>query len=167
MRESLPEPTERDLDKELIESIQSALIELDPTPPQNNAKVCLATLSSTLRSLEKGRTSWGEWEKLHKLKPAAAQRNSVLPVQEIAALWGEHPQLRKDLKRYILQLFTVAQDLYQTFKNLKLEAGVADFADLEKETLDLLRNPPVVRNILTKTPTSSWLMSSKTQALSS
>lgn len=150
MQAALPVPTDDDLDKELINAVQTALAALDPTPTANNARKCIHTLKSSLQALENGTSNWKHWESLRASKPAAAQKEALLPVMEIAARWIEHPKLHKDIKSYLRLLFEVAQRLYDTFGQLKREIGAADFTDLEKETLDLLKSSEVVRNILSE-----------------
>ena len=91
---------------------------------------------------------WKHWAYLLGKKPEVQFHPEANEIAAIAARVGEHPRLRADLSRYLELLFHLAAEVGNQFTALKKERGAADFADLEKEALDLLRNHPGVREIL-------------------
>lgn len=152
MKSVLPVATSDDLNLELASAIRRALQELDPNSTVGVIKKYRQLLQQSARSLENGRLTWADWNKLSKESPgaAAANRSIALPIQEIASRLGEHPNFHQDLETYLCLLFNIARDLAEKFNSLKREGGVADFADLEKEALDLLTDSEEVRSILTE-----------------
>lgn len=150
MQSALPSSTDEDLDQQLENTIRQALSELDPAPSQKNAQRCLYLLKESLEALEKKSITWDHWDRLTDPKPAAAERESLAPVSEVAERWVEHPRLHRHLKKYLKQTFSIAQNLYEKFIEIKQKKGVADYGDLEKETLTLLKLESV-RNRLKET----------------
>ncbi|MGJ8723934.1 MAG: UvrD-helicase domain-containing protein [Roseibacillus sp.] len=150
MKAALPAPSKDDLDKELADAIKCALKELDPNAKANVVQTYRQLLQQCLRALDNEGLDWSHWNKLTTASPGKAQANLAiaLPVQEAASRLGEHPRFHEDQKSYLSLLFKKAQHLAESFGQLKRERGVADFADLEKEALDLLTNSEEVRSIL-------------------
>ena len=150
MRDALPAPSNDDLDKKLADAIKCALKELDPNTTVKAIQTYRQFLQKCLRALNCEGLGWSDWNKLTTASPGRAQANLAiaLPVQEVASRLGEHPRFHEDQKSYLSLLFKTAQQLAESFGQLKRERGVADFADLEKEALDLLTDSEEVRSIL-------------------
>jgi ATP-dependent exoDNAse (exonuclease V) beta subunit len=150
MREALPAPTSEDLDTALAAAIQGAIREIDPQSTVGVVKTYLQLLQQSARSLKNGKLGWADWNKLSTASPGTAKANAYIsdPVQEIASRLGEHPRFHEDQETYLALLFQTASHLADQFGKLKLESGAADFADLEKEALDLLTHSEEVRSIL-------------------
>ena len=151
MKSALPASTTEDLDQNLAAAIKGALGELDPNSTVGVITAYRQLLEQSARSLTSGKLTWVEWNKLSTASPGSGKANAHIapPVQEVAARLGEHPQFHRDLEAYLALLFQAAQRLAEKFGSLKRESGAADFADLEKEALDLLTHSAEVRSILT------------------
>ncbi len=151
MKSALPEPTSDDLDADLATAIQSVLRELDPNSTVGVIQTYIELLQQSARSLTNNKLTWADWNKLSTASPGTGKANAHIapPVQEVASRLGEHPRFHQDLEDYLTILFKTAQHLAEKFGDLKRESGAADFADLEKEALDLLTHSEEVRSILT------------------
>lgn len=150
MKSALPDPSSDDLNQELAGAIEQALSELDPNSKVGVVQKYRHFLKSCASALEEDRLGWSDWNKLSTGSPGSAKANVAiaLPVQEAASRLGEHPRFHEDQEAYLSLLFKTAQHLAESFGELKRERGVADFADLEKEALDLLTESEEVRSIL-------------------
>lgn len=151
MKAALPAPTSEDLDTALATAIQRAIREIDPDSTVGVVQTYLQLLKQSARSLKNNKLTWADWNKLSTAAPGTAKANAHIatPVQEIASRLGEHPRFHQDHEAYLALLFQTARHLADQFGHLKLESGAADFADLEKEALDLLTDSEEVRSILT------------------
>jgi len=151
MKAALPAPTSDDLDAALTSAIKYALKEIDPNSTVKVIQDYRQLLLDSARSLKNGKLGWADWNKLCTASPGAAKANAYIsdPVQEIALRLGEHPRFHEDHEAYLALLFQTARLLADQFGILKRESGAADFADLEKEALDLLTHSEEVRSILT------------------
>lgn len=151
MKAALPRPTSENLDTALAAAIQGALRELDPNSNVGVIRDYHQLLQQSLRSLKNDKLTWADWNKLASESPGKGRANAHIapPVQEIASRLGEHPRFHQDHEAYLALLFQTARHLADQFGQLKLESGAADFADLEKEALDLLTHSEEVRSILT------------------
>lgn len=150
MKSALPDASSDDLDQELADAIKRALSDLDPNAKAKVVQDYRRFLKSCARALENDALGWSDWNKLSTDSPGSAAANLAiaLPVQEAASRLGEHPRFHEDQDAYLSLLFKTAQHLAENFGQLKRERGVADFADLEKEALDLLSDSEEVRSIL-------------------
>jgi ATP-dependent exoDNAse (exonuclease V) beta subunit len=150
MKVALPAPTGDDLERLLADAIKGALQSLDPDSTVKAVNKYRDLLCQSARSLENNTLNWAEWTKLGTEAPGTSKANAPIaaPVQEIASRLGEHPGFHADLEAYISMLFTIAGRLAGEFADLKRQSGAADFADLEKEALDLLTRSEEVRSIL-------------------
>ena len=92
--------------------------------------------------------AWSNWEKLVTARPKREYKDEALAVAAMAERVGEHPRLHRHLEQYISVLFDLGRQAGEHFAKLKAKQGVADYPDLEKATLDLLRNDPGVREVL-------------------
>jgi len=151
MMACLPTPTTDDLDQALANAIQGALRDLDLNSSVVAIQDYRQLLLQSARSLRNNKLGWADWNKLTRETPgkAAANLAIALPVQEAASRLAEHPRFHQDHKDYLDILFQTARLLALKFDSLKRENGTADFADLEKEALDLLTHSDEVRSILT------------------
>ena len=151
MKAALPAPTSEDLDAALAAAIKGALQEIDPSSTVGVVQTYRQLLLQSARSLKNEKLGWADWNKLSTASPGSGKANAHIapPVQEIASRLGEHPRFHEDHEAYLTLLFKTARHLADQFGVLKLESGAADFADLEKEALDLLTHSEEVRSILT------------------
>ena len=150
MKAALPAPTTDDLDAALTSAIKGALKEIDPNSTVGVIQTYFQLLQQSARSLTKGKLTWADWNKLSTASPGTGKANAHIapPVQEVASRLGEHPRFHEDHEAYLALLFQSARQLADQFGILKRESGAADFADLEKEALDLLTHSEEVRSIL-------------------
>lgn len=150
MKAALPAPTSEDLDAALAAAIKGALQEIDPSSTVGVVQTYRQLLLQSARSLKNEKLGWADWNKLSTASPGSGKANAHIapPVQEIASRLGEHPRFHEDHEAYLTLLFQTARHLADQFGVLKLESGAADFADLEKEALDLLTHSEEVRSIL-------------------
>jgi ATP-dependent helicase/nuclease subunit A len=150
MKAALPVPTSEDLDAALANAIKGALQEIDPSSTAGVVQAYRQLLLQSSRALTNGKLGWADWNKLSTASPGTAKANAYIsdPVQQIASRLGEHPRFHEDHEAYLALLFQTARHLADQFGQLKLESGAADFADLEKEALDLLTHSEEVRSIL-------------------
>ena len=150
MKSVFPAPSSDSLDRNLIKEIKRALNELRPKATTKVVQNYCDFLQSCSRALAKNDLSWSNWNKLATTTPGSARGNVEIagPVQEAASRLDEHPRFHTDIETYLRLLFKTARNLAQSFGKLKHERGVADFADLEKEALDLLTESEEVRTIL-------------------
>lgn len=151
MKAALPTPTKDNLDLALESAIMGALKEIDPNSTVGVVQTYFQLLQQSVRSLKKGKLTWADWNKLSTASPGSGKANAHIapPVQEVASRLGEHPRFHEDHEAYLALLFQNARQLADQFGILKRESGAADFADLEKEALDLLTCSEEVRSILT------------------
>ncbi|MBN8457515.1 MAG: UvrD-helicase domain-containing protein [Verrucomicrobia bacterium] len=152
MKAALPAPTSEDLNAALAAAIKGALQEIDPGSTVGVVQTYRQILLDSARSLKDGKLGWADWNKLSTASPGSSKANAHIatPVQEIASRLGEHPRFHEDHEAYLALLFKTASHLANRFGQLKHESGAADFADLEKEALDLLTHSEEVRSILTE-----------------
>lgn len=151
MKTALPAPTADDLDQVLDAAIAGALQLLDHNSTVGVIQKYVHLLQRSARDLKSNKLTWADWNKLGTESPGRAAANLAIaqPVQQIASRLGEHPRFHQDHESYLSLLFQTARNLAEKFGNLKTESGTADFADLEKETLDLVTHSDEVLSILT------------------
>jgi ATP-dependent exoDNAse (exonuclease V) beta subunit len=149
MLSHFPAPFKNDLDAQLAEAIHCALEKIskngDATAGTQNycrfIEQCAADLNN-------GHFAWSGWVKLTKEKPLKKSEDCALPVMEAAARYEVHPRLRSDIRHYIELVFQIATRSLAAYQDLKTERGLADFTDLEQQTLALLENTPNVTSAL-------------------
>ncbi|WGL16269.1 UvrD-helicase domain-containing protein [Microbulbifer bruguierae] len=139
-----PPPTKRNLDNELLDAIDSATSQFNPTVDKTKgSKKYFADLEIIHRSLAEGRLSWPGWLRLSKDLPTAKSRPLAESVQMIASDYDKHPRLREDIGEFIHQIYTIAADSLDTYRRLKTRLGVVDFVDQEQCLLQILELPEV------------------------
>ncbi len=147
MREVLGEAIGADLDRALLEEIESFLAESEGATQNNTAKY--RSLLEAFRSRMMSRAfRWSNWERLVHPDPGKDFRQRANRIASVAERVGTHPRLQKDLKRYLTLLFQLARDAGAHFAELKAGRGAVDYPDMEKACLDLLRGSGKVRDIL-------------------
>ena len=140
-------PTEDDLDARLIDRIDRFLGESMRSEKQNTRKY-RSTLKSFRSRVEDVSFPWSNWARLLRERPEKDLKPFAEEIDLVASRVGEHPRLHQDLEEYLGLLFDLAQRAGERFNEMKRNRGVADFVDLEKSALDLLREQPSVASVL-------------------
>ncbi|RJR55295.1 MAG: DNA helicase UvrD [Desulfobacteraceae bacterium] len=140
-----PEVNESQLDQSLFEAIAEAVKQLKDNLDQTKATQGVLELLQKLlrRQRPDHHLSWRDWVRLSKLSPGAKSRAIVAPVIEAAAVHPRHPRFQRDVKNFILRIFSCAAEAIQNFANFKREHGLIDFVDQETLCFQLLQNPEV------------------------
>lgn len=140
----LPAPSKTDLGKQLVTAIETAITNIPLK--QDNTKTtadCLKALQQALADLRGGNLMWPDWCKLSKISAGKASQTEILPLNDIAGQYDQHPQLRADLERYITRIFDLAAEAMESYQDRKKAKGALDYTDLEALTLDLLNHEQV------------------------
>ena len=139
-----PAPSKRDLNGELQSALGAALAAYDPSLDTTKAsKGYFDQIQRTLHRINSNRLPWSEWISLSKAAPGAKSHAKTESVQMIASDYQKHPQLREDLGEFIRQIFTIAADSLEVYRQLKTRLGVVDFVDQEQCLLQVLELPEV------------------------
>ncbi len=145
----LLQPTAADLDGELAAAMEAAQEKIAGNGDATKVTAeYLGLLRASLAQLQAGRLPWSEWAKLSKTKPGATSLGEAKTVLDTAAKVESHPRLHEDIRTYTRLVFAVAGESLATFQKLKEERGLLDYTDLEQRACHLLRNTPVIRDIL-------------------
>ncbi|HWD93556.1 MAG TPA: UvrD-helicase domain-containing protein [Verrucomicrobiae bacterium] len=150
MLSHFPAASKDDLDAELTRTIRSALEKIsqngdNTSGTQNYCRL----LEQCLSDLNNGHFAWSGWVKLTKEKPTKKSEDCAVPVMAAAAHYEIHPRLHSDIRNYIELVFQIATRSLASYQDLKAERGLADFTDLEQQTLALLENNPEITATLT------------------
>jgi len=140
----LPSPSKTDLKKSLIAAIEDAIANI-PFNEDETIKTadCLKAIQQALADLRGGNLEWSDWCKLSKIAAGKASQCDILPINQAAAQYDQHPQLHADIERYIARVFDVAAAAMGSYQDRKQARGALDYTDLEALTLDLLDREPV------------------------
>jgi ATP-dependent helicase/nuclease subunit A len=87
--------------------------------------------------------TWRDWAALKKLEVGKDSREFIKNLTTACAALPHHPQLHKDLKKYILSIFECAAEALDAYQAYKSSNGLVDFVDQEYLTLRLLDDPRV------------------------
>ena len=145
-----PFPPEIDLDQQLRNAIQKFLDAADGDAAKGTSN-CRVSLAEIFDEIGTAQNKWSSWEKVSRfenLKPGVKYKPDIAEISDVAVKVGQHPQLQGDIRDYITLLFDLGQKAGERFSEAKTERGTADYADLEKATLDLLRENESVRTTL-------------------
>ncbi|QIB67045.1 UvrD-helicase domain-containing protein [Kineobactrum salinum] len=139
-----PAACHEDLDAALLGAVNHALAGIDAGTDSTKAtRDYLSRLQQTQAALIKRRLSWAEWIALAKARPGARSRDFSERVAAIACRYDEHPGLRRDLRDFCEQAFTIAAASLATYQDLKTRKGLIDFVDQEQRLYQLLDHPTV------------------------
>ena len=146
MLEHFPSATKTDLSGELLRIIPDVLAQLVATnSDKSNTRTYVSLLTDFQRELHQGNARWSDWAKLAKAAPEAKLKPLTVSLTETVERYAEHPDLHRDIRTYLNQVFTLAIGALQVYSQSKLELGVLDFADQEHALLKLLDNPAVIQ----------------------
>jgi ATP-dependent helicase/nuclease subunit A len=138
------QPTKRDLDKELLGAIQSALAAIDLTiDTTGTTKTYHDMIRGAAEGLRKHRLTWTEWVKLSKSAPGAKSKVHAEAIKLIAENFESHPLLHQDINQYCQAVFQLAADSLAAYQTLKQQQGLVDFVDQELQLYHLLEHPQV------------------------
>ncbi|WP_369989581.1 UvrD-helicase domain-containing protein [Pseudomonas xanthosomatis] len=146
MLEHFPKVTKTDLSGELLRIIPDVLAQL--VAANSDKKVTAEYISLLMefhRELQQGNARWSAWAKLAKSAPEAKLKPVIANLTEAVERYAEHPDLHRDIRMYLEQVFTLAIDALHVYGQSKLELGVLDFADQEHALLKLLDHPAVIQ----------------------
>ncbi len=136
-----PDQIKQDLERLLVQSIQSIQTSEDGTKATANV---LATLKSYQRELTlRAFLKWPQWAKLSKLKPGAKSKESVQDIIEFAGACSQHPELQEDVSKFIHLIFDTAIEALEEFDQYKKQRGLIDYIDMEVRIKNLLDNKQV------------------------
>ena len=138
----LPKQTERDLNSELTNAIQSAVnnVDFDLDATQGTKKYFDA-LEGLLRTMEHSAISWSDWIGLTQKAPGKTSLALAEPIQTIASDFAKHPDFQEDIKTFIKEVFAISAASLENFQLLKRKMGLIDFVDQEQALLDILDHP--------------------------
>ncbi len=92
---------------------------------------------------EGGFATWDVWRELSNADPDKNTRELVRPLVEAASRYPAHPDLHKDIRDFIHEIYAVAAQAMTTYQEYKSARGLIDFVDQEAMFLDALRLPRV------------------------
>lgn len=145
-----PPPSDRDLDKNLCDAIEAALPLVRNAANEGQKKNTgdyLRLLEQADRDLGDGEMPWGQWSSLVEKGPEAALRTIVQPVKDAASEHERHPRLHSDVRGYLENLFALASDVLDAYRERKRQLGAVDFTDQESELLAILDDPSVAETL--------------------
>ncbi|MGY2361254.1 UvrD-helicase domain-containing protein [Pseudomonas azotoformans] len=146
MLKHFPKPTKTDLSGELLHSIPEVLALLQAAnSDKKNTEGYIALLTRFQYELQHDNARWSDWAKLAKEAPEAKLKPLVTTLSESIGRYAEHPDLHRDIRAYLEQVFGLAIDVLKVYEHSKREFGVLDFADQEHALLKLLDNPAVAQ----------------------
>lgn len=137
-----------DLDAQLRAAITHALLAIQAGAATTKVTAnYLALLEDALKHLDGGNFTWGGWSKLSTAAPAVGLRAIAQPVADVAAMLGQHPGLRADIRDYLVRIFALAADALASYADLKRQVGAVDFTDQERSLLDILDEHSVAQTL--------------------
>ena len=145
--------TTDDLDALIVREINQTEGPLEALPnPADLTSSFLGQMRKVRKGIQDRRTVWKEWLVLFDPKKAPGKLDGAtkltVDLSSLAARVLEHPRLQQDVREYICGVFGLAQRSMETFRKLKEERGLVDFADLEALAYTLLRENESVRSQL-------------------
>ena len=144
----LPKASDKDLDAELEQALNSAIVFIEQAINEDKDKTkgtkdYLELIKSERASLTKSNLSWSVWVKLSKEKPTKTCLPASDAVRLVAASVEAHPKLHADITRYYELIFDVAVTALQQYQDEKKVRGLIDFTDQEHLLYQLLENASV------------------------
>ena len=125
-------------------------VALQTLPAENDSTRVTASyihrLHEFVARLNRDDWQWNDWIELAKATPGVRSRSSARCVQLMAERFVCHPLFHKDIRDYITGIFDLAAKVLDEFQSAKRQQGLLDFGDLEKWTLDLLKQDLEVRD---------------------
>jgi ATP-dependent exoDNAse (exonuclease V) beta subunit len=142
---------EQDLDEQLREAMELALIQMASIPMQTKkSETALKTLKDCARRMDREELRWSDWCRLSKLDPGKAELELFDPVMAVAGKVLRHPRLHKDLEQIITGAFGCAGEALAEYDLYKREHGLMDFVDQEAKTLRIALDNPAFRDSLSQ-----------------
>ena len=137
-------PVKRDLDKELLGAINSALAGIDlASDTTKGTKKYHDMIRGAAEGLRKHRLTWAEWVKLSKSVPGAKSKGHTEAINLIAEDFESHPLLHQDIKDYCHAIYRLAGESLAAYQALKQQQGLVDFVDQELQLYHLLEHSHV------------------------
>lgn len=141
-----PTPTQTDLSSHLLAAISDAmptLVAQAEAGQKKNTGEYVALLRSIDKAIRCCYASWSDWVRLSKTFPEVGVKPLAEPINELAARFAEHPDLHRDIRDYLEQMFSLCADALSIYAERKRELGVLDFVDQEHLLLKILDDPAV------------------------
>ncbi|EED33610.1 ATP-dependent exoDNAse (exonuclease V) beta subunit [gamma proteobacterium NOR5-3] len=139
-----PKPASLDLDAALLAALHQAIAQIAAgNDKTGTTQKYVAKLEQCRAALINDQLTWPDWVSLAKAKPAKASLDAAQPVADIAARFGEHPDLCAELEEFSRELFLIAADTLEHYQNIKQSKGLVDFIDQEQQLYALLAVPAV------------------------
>lgn len=144
MNNWLPSPTGDG--EHLTSKLITALKNVTKTLPGNDTTKTTQGVVDAMNTMlsyynRNGYLTWDQWAKASKLKPAAASKEEVAPIHDVASIHPTHPQLHEDIKTIIEAVFYCAAEAMELYEKEKSLRGLIDFTDQEYLALKMLENP--------------------------
>ena len=139
-----PSPIDADPRPALLRAVEHAIAHIDLERDRTRTtRKYLDRLQTAAPQLRRNGCPWSVWMSLGKERPAVASRPFGDPVQQAAASYDVHPRFHDDLRVYTESAFEIAAWALDRFADLKKQAGLIDFGDMEQLLLHALDNPRV------------------------
>ncbi|MCP3850781.1 MAG: UvrD-helicase domain-containing protein, partial [Gammaproteobacteria bacterium] len=144
--EFLPKVSQRDLNKELLSAIQTAIdaIDLD-FDITKGTKSYVSFIKDCQRKLQNNRYRWTDWVKLSKETPTKKSQVAAEPVSIVASEMEKNAKFQDDVKLFIDEIFQLAAQSMEQFQTMKQKKGMIDFVDQEQLLYQVLDNPAVAQ----------------------
>ncbi len=81
---------------------------------------------------------WYQWAQISKLNPGAKTKEDVEAIKNFAALCHQNPQMHRDIKLYIDQIFDISIEAINEYSRYKSHRGLIDYTDMETLVNQLL-----------------------------
>lgn len=138
-----PETFLSELEGFLNEAINAVDNNEDSTKKTQAALQSLKAIHRDLRL--RGDIYWYEWVKLGKISVGAKSRDDVADLKDFAFTHDTHRGFHQDIKAFIDQLFDIAIEALNEYRQYKKSRGLIDYTDMEVLINQLLDNEEVKR----------------------
>ena len=133
-----PETFLSELEVLLNEAINAVDNNEDSTKKTAAALQSLKAIHRDLRL--RGDIYWYEWVKLGKIGVGAKSRDDVADLKDFAFTHDTHRGFHQDIKAFIDQLFDIAMEALNEYRQYKKSRGLIDYTDMEVLINQLLDN---------------------------
>ncbi len=150
MQAALPNAVEgENLDETVVSELEAIHAELSTSEKSGTSKY--AKYIKRLERAVKTQAPWAAWVKNPERGEAPEVKFKHFKEEDVPELMNRvagHPRLHREIQEYLRLLFTNAAKVAARFQELKRQRGVADYQDLERDALDLIRTNADVRDVL-------------------
>lgn len=150
MKSAFPNAVEEgSLDSAIEAELKAIHEELSTSEKSGTSKY--AKYVKRLQNAVRSQAPWASWVKGPERGETPEVKFKHFKEEDVPALMNraaEHPRLHRELESYLRLLFANAAKVGARFQELKRQRGVADYQDLERDALELIRSNQDVRDVL-------------------